>query len=160
MRKHSFTKVFHSRRGRAGTIMLEFALGTGLLVAAFGGTFVFGYTFYQYNSLANAVNDGARYASLIPYASTTATPKADFLQAVQNMVVYGDPAGGTAPVAPGLTTDKVQLRVTFPPTLNIPTAMTVYINGYQIDSLFAQNKLTLNNKPQVTYPYVGIYSPY
>ena len=72
------------------------------------------------------------------------------------MVVYGNPAGGTAPVAPGLTTDKVQLTVTF--TNAVPTAMTVYINGYQIDSIFAQN--TLNNKPQVTYQYVGIYSPY
>src|SRR5260370_29648794 len=107
MMKHLFTRVFESRRGRAGNVMLEFALGSGILVAAFGGTFVFGYTFYQYNSLANAVNDGARYASLIPYTSATATPKPDLLQAVQNMVVYGDPAGGTLPVAPGLTTHKV-----------------------------------------------------
>lgn len=136
--------------------MLEFALGAGLLVAAFGGTFEFGYAFYQYNSLANAVNDGARYASLIPYDSATTTPKQDFLQAVQNMVVFGNPAGGTVPVAPGLTTDKVNLNVTF--TSGVPSAMTVYINGYQIDSIFAQN--TLNNKPQVTYQYVGIYSPY
>jgi Flp pilus assembly protein TadG len=156
MMKHLLTKVFDSRRGRAGNIMLEFALGSGLLVAAFAGTFEFGYTFYRYNSLANAVNDGARYASLIPYTSTTTTPSPDYLQAVQNMVVYGNPAGGTAPVAPGLTTDKVQLTVTF--TNAVPTAMTVYINGYQIDSIFAQN--TLNNKPQVTYQYVGIYSPY
>jgi hypothetical protein len=72
------------------------------------------------------------------------------------MVVYGNPAGGTAPVAPGLTTDKVQLTGAFKNV--VPTAMTVYINGYQIDSIFAQN--TLNNKPQVTYQYVGIYSPY
>jgi Flp pilus assembly protein TadG len=158
MMKHLFTRVLDSRRGRAGNVMLEFALGSSLLVAGFGGTFVFGYTFYQYNSLANAVNDGARYASLIPYTSSTSTPKPDLLLAVQNMVVYGNPAGGTAPVAPGLTTDKVQLTVTFKNA--VPTAMTVYINGYQIDSLFAQNTLTLNNKPQVTYPYVGIYSPY
>ena len=156
MMKHLFSKVFDSPRGRAGNVMLEFALGSGLLVAAFGGTFGFGYTFYQYNSLANAVNDGARYASLIPYTSTTTTPKPDFLQAVQNMVVYGDPAGGTVPVVPGLTTDKVQLNPAF--TNGVPTAMTVYINGYKIDAMFAKN--TLNNKPQVTYPYVGIYSPY
>src|SRR5260370_21669004 len=154
--KHLFTRVFESRRGRAGNIMLEFALGSGLLVAAFGGTFEFGYTFYRYNSLANAVNDGARYASLIPYTSTTTTPKSDLLLAVQNMVFYGNPAGGTRPVAPGLTTSQVQLTPTF--TNGVPTAMTGYINRYQIDSIFAQN--TLNNKPQVTYPYIGIYSPY
>jgi Flp pilus assembly protein TadG len=156
MMKHLSNRVFHSRRGRAGNIMLEFALGSGLLVAAFGGTFGFGYTFYQYNSLANAVNDGARYASLRPYNSTNTTPKADFLLAVQNMVVYGNPAGGTVPVVPGLTTSKVQLKPVF--TGGVPTGMTVYINGYQIDGMFAKN--TLNNKPQVTYPYIGIYSPY
>ncbi len=156
MMKHLFARVFHSQRGRAGHIMLEFALGSGLLVAAFGGTFGFGYTFYQYNSLANAVNDGARYASLRPYNSTTTTPKQDFLLAVKNMVVYGNPAGGITPVAPGLTTDQVNLTPVF--TSGVPTAMTVYISGYQIDAMFAKN--TLNNKPQVTYPYVGIYSPY
>src|SRR5260370_5237497 len=154
--KHLSTKLFHSRSGRAGNVMLEFALGSGLLVAAFGGTFGFGYTFYQYNSLANAVNDGARYASLRPYNSTTTTPKQDFLLAVKNMVVYGNPAGGITPVAPGLTTDQVNLTPVF--TSGVPTAMTVYISGYQIDAMFAKN--TLNNKPQVTYPYVGIYSPY
>src|SRR5579859_7002303 len=146
MMKPLFTRLIDSRRGRAGNIMLEFALGAGIFVAAFGGTFEFGYTFYRYNSLANAVNDGARYASLIPYTSATTTPKPDYLQAVQNMVVYGNPAGGTVPVAPGLTTDEVQLTVTFKNA--VPTAMTVYINGYQINSIFAQN--TLNNKPQVT----------
>jgi len=157
--KHLFSKVFDSQRGRAGNVMLEFALGAGLLVAAFGGTFGFGYTFYQYNSLANAVNDGARYASLRPYNSTTITPKPDFLLAVQNMVVYGNPAGGTVPVVPGLTTDKVQLTPAFSsPVAGVPIAMTVYINGYQIDAMFAKN--TLNNKPQVTYPYIGIYSPF
>src|SRR6266478_744161 len=113
MMKHLSNRVFHSRRGRAGHIMLEFALGSGLLVAAFGGTFGFGYTFYQYNSLANAVNDGARYASLRPYNSTTVTPSPDFLLAVKNMVVYGNPAGGAVPVAPGLTTDQVKLTPVF-----------------------------------------------
>jgi Flp pilus assembly protein TadG len=156
MMKLFFTRVFHSQRGRAGTVMLEFALGSSLLVAAFGGTFEFGYTFYQYNSLANAVSDGARYASLRPYNSTTTTPSPDFLLAVTNMVVYGNPAGGTVPVAPGLTTNQVTLNPAF--ANGVPTAMTVFINGYQIDSIFAKN--TLNNKPQVTYPYIGIYSPY
>ena len=164
MMKHLFSRMFNYRRGRAGNIMLEFALGSGILVAAFGGTFEFGYTFYRYNSLANAVNDGARYASLIPYNSATATPSADFLLAVQNMVVYGNPAGGTVPVAPGLTTDKVQLTVCCSPSpggafdIGVPKAMTVYITGYQINSIFAQN--TMNNKPQVTYPYVGVFSPF
>ena len=81
--KHLLQIAFDSKR-RAGNIMLEFAIGSSLLVAAFAGTFQFGYTFYAYNKLATAVNDGARYAALRPYNSTTTTPKADFLLAVQN----------------------------------------------------------------------------
>ena len=136
--------------------MLEFALASSVLLAAFGGPFQFGYTFYRYNTLATAVSDGARYASLRPYDSTTTTPKSTFLSAVQNMGVYGNPGGGTTPIAPGLATTNVNLTVTF--TNSVPSAMTVYISGYTIDAIFAQS--TLDAKPKVTYPYVGIYSPY
>ena len=44
--------------------MVEFALGSSLLVAAFTGTFQFGYTFYVYNNIETAVNNGAKYAAL------------------------------------------------------------------------------------------------
>ena len=97
-----------------------------------------------------------------PYNSTTTTPKDDFLLAVRNMVVYGNPAGGTAPVAPGLLITNVNLTPSFTNSagvvLGVPTFMTVSISGYQIDAAFATN--TLTDKPKVTYPYMGIYSPY
>jgi Flp pilus assembly protein TadG len=148
--------LYRFKRGRAGNVMLEFAIGSGVLVAAFTGTFQFGYTFYAYNKLATAVYDGAHYAALRPYDSTTTTPSDAFKTAVTNMVVYGNPAGGTTPIVPGLTTDQVKLTTTF--SHSVPSTVTVAINGYTIDSLFAQN--TLTNKPQVTYPYLGIYSPF
>jgi Flp pilus assembly protein TadG len=142
--------------------MLEFALGSSLLLAAFGGTFQFGYTFYQYNSLATAVSDGARYASLRPYNSTTTTPKDDFKLAVQNMVTYGNPAGGTTAIVPGLTISNVTLTPSFKNSagvlLSVPQFMTVSISGYKIDAIFAST--TFTGKPTVTYPYLGIYSPY
>src|SRR5579872_4314437 len=84
-------------RNRDGNVMLEFAIGSGMLVAAFTGTFQFGYTFLQYNNLENAVARGARYASLYPYDSTTTTPSALFIGNVKNMVVYGSPTAGTSP---------------------------------------------------------------
>jgi Flp pilus assembly protein TadG len=138
-----------------GNAMLEFALGSGVMILIFTGTFQFGYTFYRYNTLENAVNTGARYASVKKYNSSTSTPAADFLTAVQNVVVYGDPAGGTTPVAPGLTTNNVALTVTF--TNSVPTMMTVAITGYTIDSAVATT--TLTSKPKVSYPYLGIYAP-
>ena len=142
-------------RRRRGAAIVEFAIGSGVLLAAFTGTFRFGYTFLQYNRLTTAVVQGARYASIVPYDSTTTTPSTAFRTAVRNMVLYGNPAGGTTPVLNGLTADQVTLTVTF--TNGVPSAMTVSINGYAIDSVFGS--ATLTDKPKITHPYVGIWSP-
>ena len=153
--KRWIENVLRLARNRDGHAMLEFAIGAGVLVAAFTGTFQFGYTFLQYNNLKNAVTRGARYASLVPYDSATTTPSAAFQTAVQNMVLYGSPTAGSSPILPGLTTGNVNLTVTF--TNGIPSAMTVSINGYTINSVFAT--ATLTNKPRVTYTYQGVWSP-
>jgi Flp pilus assembly protein TadG len=147
-------QVRHKAR-RSGSAILEFAIGSGVLLAAFTGTFRFGYACLQYNRLTNAVNQGARYASIVPYDSANATPSAAFLASVRNMVLYGNPDGGTTTVVPGLTPANVNLTVTF--TNSVPTAMTVSISGYEIDSVFGSD--TLTNKPKFTYPYLGIWSP-
>jgi Flp pilus assembly protein TadG len=142
-------------RNCRGNAILEFAIGSGILVAAFTGTFQFGYTFLQYNNLENAVIRGARYASLVPYDSASSTPTTAFTTAVQNMVLYGSPTAGASPQLPGLTPGNVNLTVTF--ANGIPTGMTVSTSGYTIDSVFAKTVLT--NKPNVTYAYQGIWSP-
>ena len=148
-------KALGRARDRRGNAILEFAIGSGILVAVFTGTFQFGFTFLQYNNLQNAVARGARYASLVPYDSPTAVPSAAFQTAVQNMVLYGSPTAGTTPVLAGLTAGNANLTVTF--TDGIPSAMTVFISGYTINSVFATT--TLTTKPQVTYAYQGIWSP-
>jgi Flp pilus assembly protein TadG len=149
-------KVFRLLRNRGGNVFVEFAIGSGVLVAAFTGTFQFGYTFLQYNNLENAVTRGARYASLVPYDSLDANPSAAFKTAVRNMVLYGTPTAGTTPVLPGLTAANVNV-VPGPFTIGIPSTMTVSISGYTIDSIFA--KAVLTNKPQVTFQYQGVWSP-
>ena len=142
-------------RDCTGNILVEFALGSGILVMAFVGTFQFGYTFLQYNNLENAVARGARYASLIPYDSTTTIPSGTFSTAVKNMVLYGTSTSGTSPALPGLTAANVNLTVTF--TNGVPGAMTISVSGYSINSIFATS--TLTNKPRVTYAYQGIWTP-
>jgi Flp pilus assembly protein TadG len=142
-------------RDRTANIMVEFALGSGILVMAFVGTFQFGYTFLQYNNLENAVARGARYASLIPYDSTTTTPSGACSSAVKNMVLYGSSTAGASPALTGLTTTNVNLTVTF--TNGVPSAMTISVSGYSINSVFA--KSTLTNKPKITYAYQGIWTP-
>jgi len=142
------------RRRQKGSSMIEFALGAGVLLAVFSGTFQFGYTFYQYNNLSNAVNAGAHFAALRPYDSATESPSTAFSNAVKNMVVYGDPDGGTKPVVPGLTPSHVTLTVNF--EKEVPAEVTVAINGFVINSVFA--KIECNQKPKVTYAYQGVYA--
>ncbi len=143
------------RRRQGGSAIVEFALGSFILVFVFTGTFEFGYTFYIYNNLQTAVNNGAKYAALRPYEPTSATPEACFKTAVQNMVAYGDPSGTTtAPVAPSLAPSNVTLTPTF--TNGVPSAMTVGITGYTLNAVV--QKFTLTNKPQATYPYLGRYA--
>jgi Flp pilus assembly protein TadG len=135
--------------------MLEFALGSFVMVALFVGTFRFGFTFLQYNNLENAVNRAARYASLVPYDSINSTPSAAFKTAVQNMAVYGQPTAGASSVLPNLTTANVDLTVGW--ANGIPSTMTVFVTNYTINSVFSST--TVNSKPRVTYVYQGIWTP-
>src|SRR5258708_5447726 len=99
-------------RNARGVAIVEFAIGSGGLLATFSGTFGVGYSLIQYNKLEMAVAQGARYASIVPYDSATATPSAAFSSAVKNMVLYGSPVAGTSPVLSGLGTGNVNLTIT------------------------------------------------
>jgi Flp pilus assembly protein TadG len=144
-----------AQRGERGNAMVEFALSFGLLFAVFAGVFQFGYAFYVYNTLESAVRAGARYASLRTYDSATSTPSAAYLTAVRNMAVYGNPSGGTQPVAPGLTPEKVTLTVTM--EKNVPVRVAVGITNYTIDAVV--RSFTLTSKPRATFPYMGRFAP-
>ncbi len=155
-------KQARSRHSRRGSVILEFAVGAGVMMAIFAGTFRFGYNFFRYNKLATAVSNGAHYAALRVYDSNTSTPSNAYLTAVQNMVVYGDPTGtATTPAAPGLTPSNVSVLVKFSSTVagkGVPLTVTVYISHYTFDAVFAQT--TYDSKPSVTYDYQGVYAPY
>ena len=140
---------------RRGSALVEFALSFGFLFSALAGAFEFGRSFQVYNTLQTAVRDAARYASLRAYDSSTATPSGEFLAAVRNMAVYGDPAGSGTAVASGLTAANVALTVTF--DHGAPYQVTVAIVNYSIDAVFA--RLNLNGKPKATFPYLGRYAP-
>jgi Flp pilus assembly protein TadG len=155
-------KLGRTRSRERGDALIEFALSFFLIFAVFAGIFQFAYSFYVYNTLVTAVREGARYASIKPYDSTSTTPSNNFLSAVQNMVVYRDanPPNGTAPVVAGLKLNNVALTVTGGPTggtLNAPTQMTVSITGFTVDAVFGTWNLT--GKPNCTFPYTGILTP-
>jgi Flp pilus assembly protein TadG len=145
-------------RRERGSITLEFTFSLLLLIPVFLGEWAFGFTFFQYAQLENAVRAGARYASEQTYDSSTTTPSSAFLTAVQKMTVYGDAAADTTtatPVVAGLSTNNVQLTVAF--TSGAPSAVTVAITNFQVVSYIG--KTTLNGKPYVWFPFQGIYGP-
>jgi len=141
-------------RGRRGNAILEFALAFPFVFPLFIGTFQFGYAFFLYNRLHNAVRAGARYASLETYESGTSTPPASFSSAVKNLVVYGDTAGGTSPVVTGLATGNVELTVLY--VNGVPENMKVRLSNYTLDACFGRFQL---NSPVAVFRYVGRYSP-
>ena len=150
------------RQGEKGSAMIEFVLSATLLAGFFTGIFQYGYAFYAYNVLVNAVRSGARYASLRPHDSHSAVPSAAFQTAVQNMVVYGDPdpPRNAMPVLGGLTRSNVQLTVTGGPTggsLVAPASVTVSISRFQVNSIFSV--LNLDGRPSLTFPYTGVLTP-
>lgn len=148
----------YGKKRRSGSVLVEFTIATSVLVPLFLGGWAFGFTFYQYVQLENAVRSGARYASIRTYDSSTTTPSTAFLTAVQKMTVYGDPNANTTtatPVVNGLGTSNVALTVAF--ANGVPSTMTVSITGFQVQSY--PTKVTLNGKPYVWFPFVGTYGP-
>jgi len=146
--------VSASRRRRTGSVVVEFALGAGVLLAAFAGVFQFGYAFLQYGKLQSAVAQGARLAAIIPYDSPTVTPSPAYRDAVRNMVRYGSPVAGASPLA-DLAAENIALTVTF--TRGVPASVTVAVTGYAFDAVFGT--ITLEGKPRVTYLYQGVWAP-
>jgi hypothetical protein len=146
---------------RSGSAMVEFAIGASILVTCFAGAFSYGYAFYRYNTLHNAVNAGARYAALATWDSVSTSATTSFETEVKNVVVYGNPAGGSVPVVPGLTTSHVSLTPTTVrlggATIYTPTHMRVAINNFSVNALF--RTITFNGKPTVRYRYNGLLTP-
>lgn len=111
-------KGFDSRE--RGASLVEFAIAATVFLTAMFAVMEFGRALWAHNALTDAARRGARYAVLHPASDA---------DAVKNVVVYGDPAGGTQAVVPNLTTANVTVTYTdF--ALNKGTA-TVSVTGYQ-----------------------------
>ena len=112
------SKLFKS--SERGATLVEFAIALTVLLTAMFAVMEFGRALWVHNALTDAARRGARYAVLHSSAD---------MAAVKNVVVYGDPAGGSQAVVPNLTTANVTVTYTdF--ALNKGTA-TVSVTGYQ-----------------------------
>lgn len=135
-------------KSERGNALLEFALGFSLLWTLFAGIYQFGYSFYVYNTVLTSVGNAAELGSKMTY--DTANPST-FTTALQNMVVYGNTTAGTRSIVPGLSTSNVTVGVN--PQGNMPTDITITINNFTINALFAN--FTFNGKPRATTVYMG-----
>ena len=147
-----------AKRSQKGHAMIELAVSATVMVTFLAGTFQFGYTFYVYNQLVNAVGNGARYAAQRTYRAATGQDVDRGNQAIKNLVVYGDaqPAPGAAPMVANLKPEHVDVRW----VLNgdgAPAGVDVAIRGYAVDAAF--QVFSFEGRPSVEFPYVGRYAP-
>jgi len=91
-------KLFDSKE--RGSTLVEFAIGVTVFLTAMFAVVEFGRALYTHNALADAARRGARYATLHPSTD---------MDQVKNVVVYGDPAGGSQPLVPNLSTSNVSV---------------------------------------------------
>jgi Flp pilus assembly protein TadG len=97
-----------NRRGERGATLVEFAIGATVFLTAMFAIIEFGRALWTHNALSDAARRGARYA-VNHQGPGTGSPEGD-AAAVKNVVVYGDPAGGSKPLVDNLTTTNVQVQ--------------------------------------------------
>ena len=99
---------------------MEFAIGATVFLISMFAVLEFGRALWVHNALADAARRGARYAVTHSSADTAS---------VKNVVVYGDPAGGTQPLVNNLTTGNV--AVSYAAFGLNDGSVTVSITNYQ-----------------------------
>lgn len=92
-----------SLRKQSGIALIELGLTIGILVAIVFGITEFGRAIYQYDTLAKAARDAARYLS------TKAPGDAAAISTAQCLAVYGNTTCTGTTLAPGLTTAMVSV---------------------------------------------------
>ncbi|HJU53433.1 MAG TPA: TadE/TadG family type IV pilus assembly protein [Pyrinomonadaceae bacterium] len=116
-----------SRTSERGATLFEFALVSTVFLTCVFGVLEFGRLFWTHNALKDAARRGARYAIV-------RKNDAGSIQAVKNVVVYGDPNANPAtakPVVSGLTTSNVTVSYKNFDGILLSAQATVTINNYQ-----------------------------
>jgi len=108
------------RRGERGSTLVEFAIGATVFLTVMFAVIEFGRALWTHNALADAARRGVRYAVVHTAADSAA---------VKNVVVYGDPAGGSTPLVNNLSTSNV--NVTYSGFGLSGGTATVSISNYQ-----------------------------
>ena len=109
-----------NRDNERGSTLVEFAIGITIFATVMFAVLEFGRALWVHNALADAARRGARYA-VVHSAGDVAQ--------VKNVVVYGDPAGGSQPMLENLSAANVD--VTYNGFGLNDGTVTVKITNYQ-----------------------------
>jgi Flp pilus assembly protein TadG len=123
-----------------GAALVEFALVATTLFTVLFGVIEFGRLLWTHNALKDAARRGTRYAVVRRNDSTS-------IQAVKNMVVYGDPNANPVtakPVVPGLATSNVSVEHQNFGGVLLSSRATVSINNYKFKFLVPIIGTTIN----------------
>jgi Flp pilus assembly protein TadG len=101
----------NNHRRQCGVATVEFAIVAPVLLVLLFGVAEVGRALVRYNTLAKAVQDGARYAAAEGLLGTTGNVNVDaqLTTEVRNVVVYGNVAGAGTPVLAGLQPMQIQV---------------------------------------------------
>jgi Flp pilus assembly protein TadG len=116
-------RIKNFKQDEKGSTLVEYAIGATVFIMAVFAVLEFGRAIWAHNALTDAARRGARYAALHQSGGAEDTN-------IKNLVVYGDTAGGTQPLLPGLSTSNVQISRSGDFSVNSGT-VTVQITGYQ-----------------------------
>ena len=116
-------RIRNFKHDEKGSTLVEYAIGASVFLMAVFAVLEFGRALWAHNALTDAARQGARYAVLHTAGGAEDTN-------IKNLVVYGNTAGGTNPIVPGLSTTNVQITRSGDFSVNAGTA-TVKITGYQ-----------------------------
>jgi Flp pilus assembly protein TadG len=126
-----------------GSTLVEYSIAALVFVTSMFAVMEFGRALWVHNALSDATRRGARYAVLNSPAN---------IAQVKNVVVYGDPAGGSKSIVPNLSTNDV--TVTYSDMAVNTGSATVSINSYQFQFVIPIVGTTIN-MPKYTTSLTG-----
>ena len=93
--------TLNNRKEERGNTLVEFSIAATVFLMSLFAVLEFGRALWTHNALSDAARRGARYAVV---------HRQDQMSEVKNVVVYGNPAGGSTPIVDNLSTTNVEVN--------------------------------------------------
>lgn len=123
-------------REQSGSVMVEFALISTVLILLLAGIIQFGLIFYTQLNLENVVREGARFASLPANANNEAATK-NFISRISKVPLTADDIA----IIPGWRQPGDSIEVTIQYQYNVPVTLGVFPETVELSasSVMMQN---------------------